>query len=249
MEEELALVVMPREKEIWLYESKWRTADWLEAHHLPHPRTWVFFEKSEALQFVADAQFPLVFKADRGATSHGVVICRDRNTAGRLIQECFGKGYLPTRADRDDRQRGFVLFQEYLPGVKEWRMVRIGDSLICRLKERTGDFHSGSGLVGWAHPATALLDFTWRITETGAFRSMNVDIFETSDGSYYVNELHAVFGDIKEQNLRRGGENMGRWLRTPEGGWEFEAGFFYANACANLRIEEVSRILAGQPEL
>jgi len=237
MTEELALTVIPGEKEIWLYESKWRTADWLQANDLPHPRTWVFFEERDALDFLARAPLPLVAKADRGATSHGVVICRNRRAATRLVRSCFGKGYVPIRGDKYDPQRGMVLFQEYLPDVNEWRMVRIGDSFICRFKERRGDFHSGSGLVKWARPVTALLDLVWEVTERGGFRSMNVDVFETGDGRLLVNELHAVFGGIREENLERGREDMGRWLRTPEGRWRFEPGFFYANACANLRVE------------
>ena len=243
LSQELGLRVIPSEKEVWLYESKWRTADWLEANGLPHPRTWIFFEEREALSFIVQAQLPVVFKTDRGATSHGVVICRDRKTAAGLVRACFGKGYFPPRRDIHDPQRGIVVLQEYLPEVKEWRMVRIGDSFICRFKERVGDFHSGSGRVRWARPGMELLDLVWDVTERGGFRSMDVDVFETEDGRLLVNELHAVFGDIKKENLGRGQENMGRWLRSSSGKWEFEPGFFYANACANLRIADAMGIV------
>lgn len=129
--------------------------------------------------------------------------------------------------------------------MKEWRMVRIGDSFICRLKGRRGDFHSGSGLVTWARPTPALLELAWQVTERGQFRSMDVDVFETRDGRLLVNELHAVFGAIEEKNLQRGTEDMGRWLRTAAGAWRFEPGFFYDHACANLRVEEVLRAVDG----
>jgi glutathione synthase/RimK-type ligase-like ATP-grasp enzyme len=243
MTEDLGCKVYPSEKEVWLYESKRRTRDWLEANGLPYPQTWVFFEEDEALSFLADAPIPIVFKADRSASSHGVVICRHRGVAMKLVSRCFGRGFVPERGDRDDPQRGVVVFQEFLPGVKEWRMVRIGDSLICREKGRLGDFHSGSGLVAWARPTPALLNLAWGVTECGQFRSMDVDVFETYDGRLLVNELHAVFGAIEESNLERGAEYMGRWLPASNGEWRFEPGYFYHHACANLRVEEVLRVL------
>jgi hypothetical protein len=33
----------------------------------------------------------------------------------------------------------------------------------------------------------------------------------------------------------------GRWTRGAEGAWEFEKGFFYQNACANLRLERAMK--------
>jgi len=229
---------VPALHETWIYESKRRARDWLMAHDVPHPETHVFLDRTEALDFVSSAELPLVFKADRGGGASGVVICRERRTCERLVAEVFGRGYLPTRWHPRDRHWGAVMFQAYVPDAEEWRIVRIGDTYLCRYKEKSGDFHSGSGSVRWAEPPPALLDMAEDLTERGAFRSMNIDFFRNSDGTYLVNELHALFGDILMKNRNPDDPWMGRWNRNHAGDqWEFTPGYYYRNACANLRIQ------------
>ncbi len=236
--QDMGKTICPAWNELWLYESKRRTRDWLMLHGIPHPETHVFFDRNDALDFVADSPLPIVFKSDRGGTSSGVVICRDHRHAVTLIKQYFGKGFQPRRSDPRDRQWGYIIIQEYLENVSEWRMVRIGDWFLCRQKGKIGEFHSGSGQVKWAKPSEQLLNKTKEITDIGSFRSMNVDIFETQDGKLLVNELHALFGAIEEWNLNRNAESMGRWTYHRDSDtWKFEPGFFYQNACADLRIQ------------
>ncbi len=237
LERELGYPTVPNSSEIWMYEDKRRMAYWLEAQDLPHPKTWIFYNREEADAFAQRCRLPVVFKTSFGAASSGVRILRSRRAVRRVIKRSFAKGISPGGLDFRDRQWGSVLFQEYLPEIQEWRIVRVGESFLCRRKERLGDFHSGSGLVGWARPPRDVLDLARKITDLGGFRSMALDFFETTDGRLLVNELQAVFGGIRESNLERGAEFRGRWIfdqGTKE--WNFEAGDFYRNACANLRV-------------
>jgi glutathione synthase/RimK-type ligase-like ATP-grasp enzyme len=236
---ELGYPTVPSLEELWLYEDKRRQSYWLSANGVPRPRTWVFYDREEAIAFCRSCDLPVVFKTSFGAASSGVRIMRSRAALGRLVRRAFARGVVSGGTDRRDREWGSVLLQEYLPDVREWRLVRIGDSFLCRLKERRGDFHSGSGVVGWARPSERLLGFVREITERGAFRSMDVDVFETVDGRFLVNELQTVFGSIREANLDRGAENRGRWrLDEASGVWRFEPGDFYRNACANERVRD-----------
>lgn len=237
MVNDLGMKTVPSPLETWLYESKRRARDWLMARDIPHPRTHVFTDRTAALNFLASAELPIVFKADRGGGSSGVVICRDRRSGMRLIRKSFKKGYLPARWHPRDRQWGVVLFQEYIPNAEEWRIVRIGDTYLCRFKEKTGDFHSGSGTVRWAEPPRELLDMAGKVTDLGNFQSMNIDFFRTEDGTFLVNEMHAVFGDILMKNRQAGDPWMGKWsLDESTGNWTFTPGYYYDNACANLRL-------------
>jgi len=237
LECELGYPTMPDWSEIWMYEDKRRMAYWLEAQALPHPKTWIFYDRGEADAFAERCRLPVVFKTSFGAASSGVRILRSRRAVSKVIKKSFAGGISPGGLDFRDRQWGSILFQEYLLEVQEWRIVRVGDSFLCRRKERLGDFHSGSGLVGWARPSREVLDLARKITDLGGFRSMALDFFETTDGRLLVNELQAVFGEIRESNLERGAEFRGRWIfdqGTEE--WNFETGDFYRNACANLRV-------------
>ena len=251
-----------------------RTNDWLTVHDVPHPQTWAFWDRDEAISFIEQAELPLVFKTDLGSTASGVEIVRTRKHGRRLISTCFGKGYLSHRQDPRDRVWGAILFQQYIPDAKEWRMVRIGDSYFGQQKIRQGEFHGGTRLVAWYPPPGELLDFCRNVTDKGSFLSMDLDIFETLDGRYLVNELHAVFGCTTLEEGRKGlhpvplsdeqkrrilayttpyemlvDGRAGRYVRTPDGqSWRFEEGLFCRNACCDLRVATVTALLGSPVE-
>lgn len=239
IEMQLDMLVVPTGREIWMYEDKRRLAYWLQATGVPHPRTWVFYRRAEAEAFAQTCELPIVFKASFGAGATGVRLLRKRSSLRRLLRRVFNVGFVASGSDRRDRQWGSVLLQEYLHDVVEWRMVRIGDSFFGHPKGRKGDFHSGSGVVLWDVPETRHLDFLRDVTDSGEFRSMNVDLFETADGRLLVNELQAVFGASFSVDQLRVDGRPGRFARDLErGGWVFEEGDFARNACANERVRD-----------
>lgn len=239
LESVLGLQVVPGSHEVWPYEDKRRMWYWLQAHRIKHPSTHVFFDPDQALEFARNCPLPVVHKTAFGAAASGVKILRERKAIERSIRRAFRRGHLPDGMDLRDREWGFIIFQDFIPILREWRMVRIGDAFFGHPKGQAGDFHSGSGVVHWDRPPNALLDLLHEVTEQGKFRSMNVDIFETEDGDYLVNELQAVFGaGYSVDQLRVDGE-PGRMVRTQSGTWHFEQGDFARNMCANARIEDV----------
>ena len=127
--------------------------------------------------------------------------------------------------------------QEYLPDIREWRIIRIGDSFFGHEKGKAGEFHSGSGVVGWLAPPRAALDLVYRISEKGNFRSVAMDVFEKKTGDLMVNELQAVFGAFDTAQMYIDGI-PGRYRRI-ENDFIFEEGRFCRNACCNLRINDL----------
>lgn len=238
LEEHLGYPCVPSWRETWMYEDKRRMVYWLQAHSVPQPRTWIFYDLSEAEDFAARCALPVVFKLNFGAAATGVWILRSRSALRRRIRRAFRRGVVGRGMDRRYREWGAVLLQEYLPEVKEWRLVRIGDSYFGHPKGRVGDFHSGSGLALWDAPQPRHLDFLHEVTEAGGFRSMDVDVFETPDGRLLVNELQAVFGASVAVDQCRVDGRPGRFVRRGPGQWEFEPGDFARNACANERIRD-----------
>ncbi len=141
MAQNLGRVIFPNYDEIWFYESKRRMHYWLAANQVPHPRTWVFYDRHQALTFARETDLPIVFKADFGSGSMGVRIMRERSSLNRLINRCFRRGFLKTGADRRDRQWGSVLFQEYLPDPVRGRFVlRIPEGPQGRFSQRLPPF-------------------------------------------------------------------------------------------------------------
>lgn len=239
MEHDLGMRIYPTWQECWLTEHKPRLRDWLEAHGFPHPRTWVFHERGQALAFARNAPLPIVVKTATGASASGVSIVRNRPAMMRIIRKAFGPGLRPRRYDVHDRQHGFVYLQEYLPDVEEWRMVRIGDSFFGYRKEKGPDgLHSASHKWSFLDPGVELLDLLKAVTDASGFTSMDVDIFRTRDGRLLVSECQTVFGCSTPVIQMKINDIEGRYVWT-DAGWRFEPGDFCRNHMCNLRIARV----------
>ena len=234
--DDLGKMIYPSYEELWLYESKRRMHYWLQAHSVPHPQTWVFYSRRQALEFCRTAPLPIVFKSDLGAGASGVRIFRRRGALERFVNFCFTKGVVRRNGDPRDRQWGSVILQEYLADAAEWRVIRIGRSYFAHQKLKKGEFHSGSGSVGWYRPSQGLLDIVRQVTDLGGFTSMDCDIFQTAEGRYVFNELQCMFGFERPYQMLID-QRPGRFLHSQETGWQFQEGVFCQNGGSNLRVE------------
>lgn len=242
--QDLGKVLFPTYDEVWFYESKRRMHYWLAANQVPHPHTWVFYDRRQALAFAQEVSLPIVFKADFGSGSMGVRIIRDRAALRRLINRCFKRGFRKTGADPRDRQWGSVLFQEYLSDVTEWRMTRVGESYFGYEKVQKGDFHSGSHVFRYGRPPTDLLRLTKAVTDKGGFLSMALDCFITSEGRCLVNEMQTTFGLHVSEGLPMVDGKRGRLVYDPAvDDWRFEEGDFCRNKLCNLRVQTLVTLL------
>ncbi len=237
MVEEMHETIYPTYNEVWLNESKLRMSYWLEANRIPHCRTRVFYSREGALEFAREVDLPLIAKCDAGSRSAGVEILRSRSAVVRYVEQRFGEGMVYRGADVRDREWGSILLQEYLPSVAEWRMIRIGESYFGHQKLSEGEFHSGSGKVGWGDPPRKLLDFVRELTDNAGYTAMNVDIFLTPDGRLVVNEVQSHFAAYIESQMYID-DRPGRYLYDyADRDWRFEEGVFCRNSCCNLRVE------------
>jgi hypothetical protein len=240
LENDLNMLLYPSWKECWLTEHKPRLRDWMDAMNIPRPKTWVFHNRTDALDFAAVTEFPIILKTATGASATGVSVIHSRRHLQKMIHRAFGKGFSPRGFDANDRQRGFLFLQEVVPILKEWRLVRIGDSFFGHPKGQVGEFHSGSGVVLWDVPETRHLEFLESLTDAAGFKSMNVDVFEDTNGNLLVNELHTVFGASYAGDQLKVDGMPGRFVRQTLGGeWVFEPGNFCRNHLCNLRIEDL----------
>jgi hypothetical protein len=240
MERDLGHLIFPSYRECWIYENKRRLRDWLEAHDQPRPRSWVFYNFDEAMEFAESCEMPIVSKTVIGASGSGVRIIRDRGALRSYIERVFRRGIVVGSRLHLDAEWGFVIFHEYLQDVKEWRMVRIGDSFMGYQKEQVGDYHSGSHAWSWGMPPRPALDLLREVTDLGGFRSMAVDVFVTTDGRYVVNEMQTVFGATTPVDQLRVDDVAGKLIyHEDRDDYEFVPGDFSRNACCNLRVQYV----------
>ena len=166
--------------------------------------------------------------------------------SGRLLHRIFHYLLHPGKISKkiniysrvkNEIQRGFVILQEYVPHTFEWRCVRIGDSFFAHKKMAIDDKASGLLIKQYENPPLNLLDFVKGLTDDFEFYSQAIDIFETQDGQYLVNEMQCIFGQSDPYQMLVDGK-PGRY-RYLEGKWIFEEGDFASNACYDLRLDYI----------
>ena len=245
---------------LYIHESKRSMAAWLEINGYPHAKTRTFTKRKEALEYLDCCQYPIVTKANVGAGASKVVIVKNKSKAKRMAKNCltdsafrftkpgwaykmrFHRWYLPPVWDVRNRQKDYFIVQDFVKDVQhEWRILKIGDSYFGHQKLLKGEFASGSGMVGWVAPPKELLNMVREICEKGGFPCMDVDIFETKDGQYSINELQAFFGSYADYQMSIDGHH-GRFVYK-EGDYVFEEGDFNVFGSTKLKIEHFVSLL------
>lgn len=245
---------------LYIHESKRNMAAWLEINGYPHAQTRVFTRRNEALEYLENCQYPIVTKSNVGAGASKVVIIENKAKAKRMAKKClsdsnvkflkpgwaykmrFNHWYVPPMWDVRHRQKDYFIVQEFVKDVlHEWRILKIGDNYFGHQKLLKGLFASGSDRVGWVAPPRELLDMVRELCEKGGFRCMDVDIFETKDGKYSINELQAFFGSYADYQMSIDGHH-GRYVWR-EGDYQFEEGDFNVFGSTKLKIEDFVNVL------
>lgn len=110
------------------YDNKIMQHTLLKELGFPIPKTWIFRDKEEALNFMKDAKFPLVSKCSQGACGDNINLIKNEKELNRYIEEAFSekgiKTYFPWI-----RQRGYVYIQEFIESYKDLRIITIGNKV------------------------------------------------------------------------------------------------------------------------
>lgn len=247
--------IYPSYDECFIYENKKNMSYYMQIKDIPHPKTYTFYSKDEANEYLDKLSYPVVFKTNIGSAGLGVKFIENKKQLKKIINLVFTKFRFYNRGYTkyvkkyglgypimDDKQYNFLTIQEKLDVKHEWRIIRLGESYFGHQKlEGKNNMHSGSGNVGWVKPPEQLLNLVKCICDEGNFRSMDVDIFETKDGKYYVNELQTIFGSYDASQMYIDGK-PGRF-KFINNRWEFEEGYFNQNYSCNLRVQDFVKIL------
>lgn len=87
--------VFPDIDTCWHFDDKVGQKYLLETINAPFVKTYVFYSKKEALDWIKTTSFPKVFKLRGGAGSLNVKLVKTKGTARRLVRKAFGSGFLP----------------------------------------------------------------------------------------------------------------------------------------------------------
>jgi hypothetical protein len=250
--------IYPGYNELYIYENKRMMSYWLRVNGFPHTDTYVFYRKKDLSRFLDQHnEFPMIYKSNIGARSSGVKIVKSKKMARSIGRRIFGiyqspsltKGYTPVKSGSLIKvpavgvsEKHVMLLQKFENIKWEWRLIKIGNSYFGHRKLLSGSFASGSGRVKWGAPPEKLLYMVKDICEKGSFVSMAVDIFETEDRRFLVNELQSIFGSYNDSQMYINGV-PGRFV-FKDGKFVFQEGKFNQYGSFKLRVEHFCKILA-----
>lgn len=119
------LTMIQDETQVRVYEDK--SAQFALWHEWMPP-TWRFTSGDLAMQFLESAPYPIVSKADVGASSVNVRILAGKAQAQKHVHQIFSTG-IPVRhcaGKAQSVQRGYALLQKFIPHQITWRVNIIG---------------------------------------------------------------------------------------------------------------------------
>jgi glutathione synthase/RimK-type ligase-like ATP-grasp enzyme len=94
IEHYLNIPVFPNNDTAWHYDNKVAQCYLLSSYNASIPKTWVFWREDDALRWIENAQFPIVFKLSTGAGSANVQKIMNKNEAIELTKTAFRKGFV-----------------------------------------------------------------------------------------------------------------------------------------------------------
>lgn len=235
--------VWPNKQENYLYESKCRASQYLESLNIPTPKTIVKYTEAGAIECLQQMDFPFIIKTNTGASSSGVFLIKNKKEAYKSIRYLFANGFLRQGAYRRDLDYGYIYLQEFIPDVREYRIIKVGESWFGheKLGKDGSVLYSGSGVNSWEIPSKSVFEFCYNIAHSNKFNVMSFDVFETKCGKLLINELQTWFGSYNPSQMYKDGI-PGRFIKQ-EDEWRFEEGIFNYNQGLNLRIFEFDRYL------
>lgn len=156
-------------------------SDWM-------PDTWRFTEKDAALALLELVDFPIVSKADVGASSKNVRVLATREAARRHVEELFGRGITVDHCAGGPKsvQRGYVLLQRFIPHTTTWRVNAIGNGRaifrrFCYPDRPVAQTGNVEPVMELDDETESLLEFADRFFEAAGTRWCAIDVLQDGD--------------------------------------------------------------------
>ncbi len=173
-----------------LYENKSFEAYIAGLFDLPFAKTYVSYDRAEALGLIYKVKYPLVSKVDPSSGSVGVELLRTPRQARKIIKQAFRPDGRKVHV-RYFRQKDRVYFQEFIPNDGyDIRVILVGNwAFGYHRKVLKGDFRA-SGMHSWekrALPEEAIR-IAWNANKSVQSPLLVVDMVHGLDGRYSIIE-------------------------------------------------------------
>lgn len=157
------------------------------------PETWLHTDADAAMGFLDFAPFPLVSKANEGASSTNVRILKDKAEAQKHIAQLFGAGIWVHHGANcpQTKQRGYALLQRFIPHTITYRVNVVGNVRAVFFRRNYPDRPvAQTGNTTAAYEMTpeleSLLEYADRVAEALGTKWCALDILKDGDGWKFI---------------------------------------------------------------
>lgn len=187
---EAGLTMIQDSKQVLCYEDKsMQFRRWFDLM----PETWLHTDADAAMGFLDFAPFPLVSKANEGASSTNVRILKDKDEAQKHIAQLFGAGIWVHHGANcpQTRQKGYALLQRFIPHDITYRVNVVGNVRAVFFRRNYPDRPvAQTGNTTAAYEMTpeleSLLEYADRVADALGTKWCALDILKDGDGWKFI---------------------------------------------------------------
>ena len=216
--QQAGMTVYPNFNSNWHFDDKLGQKYLLEATGAPLVKSYVFYDKIEAINWARYTNYPKVFKLRCGAAATNVVLIHSFSECKKYIDKAFGKGFeaysysvlkevlrkilykflgksLPLKLHKE---KGYVYFQDFMPNnAYDTRIVVVAGkyAIAERRMNRENDFRaSGSGRFAFDKIDIDMVRISFDVAKKLKLQSVAYDFVYDINGSPKIVEICYGFG-------------------------------------------------------
>ena len=219
----------PSYDEIWSYENKVRASYLYKLYELPAIPTFVSHSKSEVINYLKSAKYPLISKISTGSASFGVDKLDNYDQAKKVVDQIFSYKGKETYF-KYSNQKDYVYFQDFIEDATyDLRVISVGNDLFGYYRyPNKGDFRaSGAGNYEKKEIPNEALELAYQVKEKFGSSFLATDfVYSEKLKKFLIIESSIFIGiDTCEQLSIEG--VSGKYVRISENEFEFKSGKFW----------------------
>ncbi|PMH44800.1 hypothetical protein BCU68_11660 [Vibrio sp. 10N.286.49.B3] len=189
-------------------KSKENVTHFCEKYDLPIPRTRIFYEVEEALNFLTNAEYPKIVKRSYGPSNYGGYFVHKVDDAEEALRLFSEKRYYP------------AYIQDFVPMKADIRVMLIGHQPVCAFWRRPPEGEwltntSQGGSMDYQAVPDAVLELAVKASKAANAEYWACDIAVSMDDDYTILECASAFAAFPYIRDWIGQYLM--WLLDPKG--------------------------------
>jgi len=155
-------------------------------YDIPIPKTYIFYNREEGYEFVANTQYPKIIKKSYGPSNYGGYFVHKADSAAEAKKLFDTKKYHP------------MYMQDFVPMEADVRVMLIGHKPVCAFWRRAPEGEwltntSQGGSMDYMDVPKELLDLAVKVSKAANAEYWACDVAVGKDGKYRILECATAF--------------------------------------------------------